>query len=210
MKLQAQKRDILGKKVKYLRREGVSPVTLYGPNVEAQTLQVNEKSFLAVFNKAGYNKFIDLEVEGAAKPFKVLVKDLNVHPVKDHVVDISFYAVDEDRKITVEVPVGLIGESPAVKQKLGFIVHQYESIAVHCLPKDLPDNFEVDIKALVTTADTILVSDIELPEGVELGSNVDPSSAIAYIATDQKEIVEDTPAEEEGEEAATEDKKSEE
>ncbi len=190
MKLKAQKRELLGKKVKHLRAEGLVPATIYGPKREATNIQFDEKTFKKVFDKVGYNKFIELEIEGE-KPTRVLVKEVNFDPIKDNIMDISIYDVDEDRKVSVEVPIEITGESPAVKLKLGFLVQQTTAVAVYCLPKDLPGEFKVSIESIETTSDTISLSDLDLPEGVEFDSSVDPNSAIVYIATDQKEIVED-------------------
>ncbi|GAB4283928.1 MAG: hypothetical protein Kow0081_0800 [Candidatus Dojkabacteria bacterium] len=190
MKLKAQERSLTGKKVKHLRKSAKVPGSVYGPGREPQNIQVDEKELKTLFNKVGYSKFVDLEIEGG-KAVKVLIKEINFHPIKDNIVDVSLYAVDESRKLTAEVPVEITGESPAVKQKLGFLVQQLESIKVHCLPKDLPNTFEISASKLETAADTILVSDIQLPDGVELDSSMDPNSAIVYIATAQKEIVDE-------------------
>lgn len=212
MKLKAEVREILGKKVKRLRTQGLIPSSVCGPGREPRNISVNTKEFRTVFSKVGYTNFFDLEVEGE-KPSKVLVKQVNIHPVKDYIEDISFYQVDENRKITVEVPITLNGESPAVKQKLGFLVQQMETVALHCLPKDLPSSLEIDISTVATSTDSILVNQLSLPDGVELDSSVDPTSAIVYIATDQKEEVEaSAPAVEAtatNEAAAPEDKKAE-
>ncbi len=200
MKLNAQKRTVSGKKVKYLRAEGIIPATIYGPKRDSESIQFNEKDFQKAFDKASYNKFIELTIDDA-KPVRVLVKEVNYDPIKDNIQDVSIYQIDEDRKISVEVPIILLGEAPAVKQKLGFLVHQTENVTVYCLPKDLPEKFEISVESIETTNDTISLEDLKLPEGVEFDSGVDPHSAIAYIATDQKEIVEEeAPAE--GEEGA--------
>lgn len=186
MKLKAEIREVLGKKVKRLRTQGLIPASVYGPGREPKNISVNAKEFKSVFSKVGYTNFFDLEISGQA-PSKVLVKQVNIHPFKDYIEDVSFYQVDENRKITVEVPITLVGESPAVKQKLGFLVQQMETVALHCLPKDLPSSLEIDISNIVTASDSISVSQLVLPQGVELDSSVDPTSAIVYIATDQKE-----------------------
>lgn len=78
----------------------------------------------------------------------MLVKEIQKHPVNDNLISIGLYQVDENRKIVVEVPVTFIGEAPAVKLNLGFIIHNMSSIAVYCLPKDLPSGFEIDITKL--------------------------------------------------------------
>lgn len=202
MKLAATKREITGRKVKNLRAEGFVPAAIFGPSTPSMSISVNAKEFAKVFGKQGYNKFIELDIEGESKPIRTLVKNVTIHPLKDYFIDISLYAVDEGKKIKVEVPVEIVGESPAVKQKIGFLVTPLDSISVYTLPKDLPDSFVVDISEMVQPGDSILIRDLDLPEGVEYDSGVDDSSAVVFIAAPQKEIVEEEPEveDEEGEE----------
>jgi large subunit ribosomal protein L25 len=199
MKLKAEKREVSGKQVKNLRAEGYIPASVYGPKLQSQNVQLDNKEFVSVYAKAGQSKFIDLELDGG-KHIKVLVKDVNMHPLKDYYFDVQLYAVDEDTKLTVDVPVELTGEAPAVKQKLGFLMTPMATVAVHCLPKDLPTQFVLDVSKLENPGDTVSVSDIQLPEGVEFDSSVDPASAIAYISLPQLEIVEEVVTPVEGEE----------
>lgn len=186
MKLQANKREITGKKVKNLRSEGLTPASVFGPTKKSENIQMNKKDFIKLFRNVGYNKFFDLEIDGA-KPVKVLVKEIQKHPVNDNLISVGLYQVDENRKITVEVPVIFVGDAPAVKLNLGFLINQMDSIAIHCFPKDLPSAFEIDISKLENPGDAVTVGDIPLPEDVELDSSMDETSAIVYIGTAQKE-----------------------
>lgn len=205
MKLQAKKRELLGKKTKRLRTENLVPGSVYGPKRKSENLVVDKKELKQVFSKVGSNKFFDLELEDQ-KPVKVLIKDIQIHPVSDQYLSVSFYQVAEDRKMNVEVPINIIGESPAVKQNLGFLIVQSSVLGVHCLPKDLPNEIVIDINPLENPGDAITVEQIQLPEGVEWDSSIDLSSAIVYIAQPQKEEVEEVAPEatEEGGEATTE------
>jgi len=186
MKLQANKREITGKKVKNLRSEGLTPASVFGPTKKSENIQMNKKDFIKLFKNVGYNKFFDLEIDDA-KPVKVLVKEIQKHPVTDSLISVALYQVDENRKITVEVPVTFIGEAPAVRLNLGFLIHQMDAVAVHCFPKDLPTGFDIDITKLENAGDAVSVGDIKLPEDVEFDSSMDETSAIVYIGTAQKE-----------------------
>jgi large subunit ribosomal protein L25 len=186
MKLTVQKREITGKKVKNLRALGLVPATIFGPKRPSENIQIVKKDFLKLFKDVGYNKFFDLEIE-SEKPVKVLVKEIQKHPITDNLLTVGIYHVDENRKLTVDVPVVFVGDSPAVKQNLGFLIQKMNSIAIDCLPKDLPSAFEVDISILDTPGAAISVGDIKLSEDVSLNSNMDPTSAIVYIGTSQKE-----------------------
>lgn len=198
MKIEAQKRTVTGKKVKNLRKEGVVPASVYGPKRPSINLQIDKKSFISLFKEVGFNKFFDLAIEGENKNSKVLVKEIQKNPLTDILTTVSFYQVDEDTKITVEVPVEFVGEAPAVKLNLGFLIPQMESIELHCYPKDLPSVITVDISKLENPGDGITVSDITLPKDVELSSAMDPSSSIVSIAAPQKEEEVVAPVAEEG------------
>jgi large subunit ribosomal protein L25 len=200
MKITAKKREVLGKKVKNLRNEGLVPASVYGPKMDSMNIQIDAKDFRKVFKDSGFSKFIDLEVEGD-KSRKVLVKNLDIHPLKDHYVHVGFYLIDEDTKITVEVPVHVLGNSPAVKNNLGFLVLQLETIKLHCLPKDLPQYVEINIDGLEQAGNSINVGEVVLPADVELDSSMDSSTSIIYIASAQKEEVEEVVAPVEGAEA---------
>jgi large subunit ribosomal protein L25 len=187
MKLKATIRSIVGKKVKHLRSEGLIPSSVYGPGQPSRSISVNIKEFKETFSKVGYTKFFDLEIENNPG-FKVLVKEVAIHPVKDYIEDISFYQIDEKRKITVEVPITVTGESPAIKQKLGFLVQQMETVALHCLPKDLPASLEINIGSIETATDSISINQLELPEGVELvaGDAATTTAALTTATTEKK------------------------
>ena len=192
MNFKVQKRDIKGKKVKTLRKSGIIPATVYGPKKASTDIQFNTKDFSTLLKTEGYSKFIELEIEGD-QSLRVLIKDVVKHPIYDYYESVSFYAVDEDSKLNVDVPIIMTGDSPAVALKLGFLVNPIENIAVHCFPKDLPEFFTVDVSTLEKAGDVLIVGDIKLPEGVDLGSSMDKTSAVVYIASPQRvETVEPT------------------
>lgn len=188
MKLKAQQREVLGKKAKNIRKTGLVPGSVFGPKRTSTPIQVDKKELISIYKKVGHNKFFDLEIDGEDKSAKVLIKEIRIHPFTDEYLDASFYQVAEDRKLNVEVPVVINGEAPAAKQNLGFLISQFDSLTVHCLPKDLPSTIEIDISNLLEPGDSILLSSIQLPEGVEWDSSLDPSSAVVYIASFQKEL----------------------
>lgn len=204
MLFKAKTREVTGKKVKVYREKGLVPASIYGPKRKPLNLLIEASSFKKFLEKVGFSRFFDLEVDEKDK-FKVLVKEVQEHPIKDKILSVSFYQVDESRKINVEVPIEFVGESPAVKQNLGFMIKQIEALPLYCLPKDLPNNVEVDISSLSNTGDSISVSEIVLPSEVELDSSLDPTSAVVYIAAAQKEeIVEEVHTEDEATESTEE------
>lgn len=201
MKLAAKTREITGKKVKNLRAQGIVPATVYGPKRPSTNIQIDRKEASKIYNEVGYNQFFTLEID-SEKPVKVLFKEVTLHPLKNEVLNIGFYQIDEESKISVEVPITYVGEAPAVKNNQGFLVTTMDSVLVHCFPKDLPKEFEIDISTLENEGDSISVSAIQLPEGVEFDAGVGEDSSLVYIAAAQKVVEEEVPVVAEGEEGA--------
>lgn len=209
MLLKATKREITGKKVSQLRRAKKLPAVLYGPNRESTNITIDPLEFKKLFKDVGYSKLFDLDLEG--DKVKVLVKDLQANTLTDEFTHIDLYQVNMKKEITAEIPLTFVGESFAVKNNIGLLVHPLQSVSVTCLPSDLPASLEVSIDGFNEIGDSITVADIKLPEGVEIANDVAPDSPVAYIAAPQKTIEEETPEEvaEEGEETEGEESKEE-
>lgn len=178
------KREITGKKVKQMRKLGDVPVVLYGPKFASSNFTADSKTFKSVFADSGYSNIINLSLDGESKE-KALIKEVQMNPVTDEIWHVSLYIVDKNTSINAEVPIELIGLSPAEDLGLGFVVQNINEVPVKCLPEDLPSKFEVDVTKLENAGDTILISDLVLPDGVEL-TGIETDTAIAYIATAQK------------------------
>jgi large subunit ribosomal protein L25 len=193
MLLKATKREITGKQVSQLRRDKKLPAVLYGPNRESTNITIDPLEFKKLFKDAGYSKLFDLELEG--EKVKVLVKDLQTNTLTDEFTHIDLYQVNMKKEITAEIPLIFVGESFAVKNNIGLLVHPMQSVSVTCLPSDLPASLEVSVDAFNEIGDSVTVADIKLPEGVEISNDVAPDAPVAYIAAPQKTIEEETPEE---------------
>lgn len=202
MKIKVQKRSHVGRKVKNLFEENLIPAVVYGPKRKSLNIQIPRKEVNWIYEHAGHSKLIDMEIEGEDKATKVLIREAQFDPVTDRMKHISFFELDMTKPITTDIPLVTKGESKAVKENIGFLVTPMETLLVRCLPENLPPFFEIDISSLNEIGDSILVSDLSIPEGVELDSEVSENASIAYIAPPQKEIIEEEPEveEEEGEE----------
>lgn len=165
--LEAQLRDITGKKVSSLREKGLIPSVLYGHNVASKMISVPALPFAKVFQKAGESTLIDLTI-GAEPAVKVLVYDMQKNPLTDTYTHIDFYQVDMTEKLTTEIPLKFIGESRAMKELGGILVKSVQELNVRCLPGDLIHEIEVNIGSLQTFDDVIKISDIVLPPGIEV------------------------------------------
>lgn len=158
--LSATKRTVLGRKVRTLRKEGFIPAHVFGNKVESLSIQVKSADFSKVFEKVGETGIIDLAIDGQKKP--VLVRNLQVHPVSDDPLHIDFYQVNLTQKVKVDVPLEIIGESPAVEKKIGLLLTPVSEVEVEALPRDLPENIQIDITKLENIDDEIKVKDLKV------------------------------------------------
>ncbi len=167
--LHAQLRTDAGKGAsRRLRRlHELVPAIVYGGEKAPQPITITHKDITkALENEAFYSHIVSLDIDGTVED--VIIKDLQRHPAKPHIVHADFFRIEKDRKITVNVPLHFINEERCVGVKLhgGIISHTETEIEISCLPADLPEYVEVDMAA-VDIGDNIHLSDLKLPAGAE-------------------------------------------
>jgi large subunit ribosomal protein L25 len=178
-----------------LRREGLVPAVIYGHNVEPRAISTDAKTLAKVWMRAGRTQLIDLSIDGGHAQ-RVLVRELQINPRNGRPIHADFFAVNLREKLTADVPLVIVGESPAVVDaKVGTIQQLMNTLHVECLPSDLPSQLAVDVSGLTEIDDGIHVSDIQLPEGVTL-VHVDPEELVVKVAA-LRVTVEGEPTEEE-------------
>lgn len=209
--LKAEKRKILGQKVKTLRKEGILPANIYGKKVKSLAIQIPFKDFEKIYKEAGETGIIEISVGNSKKP--VLINNVQIHPVTDLPLHVDFFQIDLKEKVTTGVPVELIGESPAEKSGLGTVVQYINEIEVEALPTNLPEKFEIDLSRLAEVDKAVLVKDLAVDaKKVEIKS--DPEQILVKVEPPRKEEEAPLPVEteeeegkaEEGEESSEEDK----
>ncbi|MFN8373316.1 MAG: 50S ribosomal protein L25 [Anaerolineae bacterium] len=176
--LEAQPRTLVGKKVGRLRREGLVPVSVYGKKRESMNLQVAYRPLQVTLLHAGGTHLINLKVNGETQT--VVAREVQRDPVKRTITYVDFVAVDKDTRLSAEVPVHLIGESPAVANFDGVILTGATTITVNSLATQIPDHIDVDLSKLVKLGDAITVADLVLPEGAIAESS--PEEVIVRVA----------------------------
>lgn len=201
LELRAHTRTLFGRKAKKLRREGLIPATLYGPKTEAVSLQVPERELMTVLDQAGTNRLIALLVDEGDKPRSILARDVQRDVVTQSLLHVDLYEVVMTEKITADIPISLIGESPGVAMKEGLLVRGLDSIQAHCLPDRLSESIEVDISVLEERDQAILVRDLVVGEGIEILTN--PDEVVVQLLP-IKEVVIEPEVEEEAEVAEVE------
>lgn len=164
--LKVDEREVHGKKVAKLRKEGLTPGVVYGPGMEPVAIQVAEGELKKVVTAAG--KHTPVHLTGKTRRI-AMIKDADIDPTKNAIRHISFHAVRADQPVTAEVPIRLVGEGESEAEKAGLIILQnIDHIEVKALPMDLPEALEVSVLSLKEDGEKLTVADISLPQGVEL------------------------------------------
>ena len=187
LKLQAKKRDIVGKQVKTLRLEGQIPAVVYGHGVEAKNIVVDYRTFDKLFTKAGESTLVDLEIEGD-EAVKVLVQDVQADPLKGTFSHVDFRQVNMKEKLEADVVLKFVGESPAVKAHGAILVRAMDTVTVRCLPADLVHEIEIDISKLANLEDRITVADLPVPAGMEILANPNEVIIVANAPISEEEL----------------------
>jgi len=195
----AQPREITGKHVARIRREGLVPAVVYGHGVDSESIQVNGREFDHLRRVAGRNALVDLKVaDGRARP--VLVHGIQEHPVHRSVLHVDFFVVRMTEELTVDVPVVMTGESEAVEKQGGTLLHMLDTIKVRALPADLPQTLELDISRLVDFDSVLHVSDVPIPERVTLVTEAEePLARVQAPRIEEEPVVAEAPEAEEAE-----------
>src|SRR3990172_2413620 len=198
MELEAKTREITGKKVKTLRRQGITPVNLFGHKIEPMTLQCDTLQLKNAMAHTGTTGLLSLKINKAKKPRSVMFREVQRGPVTGELLNIDLYQVNMDEKIKVEVPVVTVGEAPALKLKENFLAHELNSLFIECLPGNIPNRVEVDLSSLIAAGQGIHVKDINLGEGISIVNS--PEQAIVKISIRfvEKEVVAEVVAAEVG------------
>ena len=186
-----------------LRHEGTTPGILYGGVKDAISLEIDTKELFMQFrHEAFHASILTLNLEG--KKESVILRDFQMHPVRNNIQHIDFQRINENEKISVKVPFHFVNEetAPGVKIEGGLVSHIMTEIDISCLPKDLPQYIEVVLGELAM-GESIHLSEVTVPEGVELTSLTDENDPAITSISKPKVVVEEeivTEASEEGEE----------
>ena len=172
---------------------------VYGHKFDPVAVSVDASDILRAYRKVGTSNIINLDIEG--DKVQVLMKEVSLHPVRNEINHVDFFAINMKEKANVDVDLVPVGESPAVKLG-GILVFTHKSLTLHCLPMDAPRNIEVDISVLKETGDHITIADLNLdPKKYEVvGLEADEVVCLVNAKRVQEEVVEETAEEAEAEE----------
>ena len=196
IELQTANRETLGKKVRFLRRQGVIPVHLFGRGIESLALQCDTGQLQHVLTQAGKTMLINLKLDKAKKPRNVVVREVQREPLTDELLHVDFYQVSMTEKIRVEIPIVPVGEAPALKLKENFLTQELTSLTIECLPDEIPPSVEVDVSSLAEAEQMIHVQDLTVGEEITVLNN--PEQMVVKISARRiEEVVEEVVVEEE-------------
>ena len=173
LRLEVDPRLIHGKKVKSLRRNGIIPAHLYGFGTESLAVQAPKQSIVGLMRNAGRNAIIELQINGEPKARPVVMRSVQRDPVNGDLVHIDFFQISLTERLRADVPIVLLGDSPAVTVQGGVLLQSLDSLTIEALPTDIPAHIEVDISGLEELDSAIFVREISVAAALTVLSDVD-------------------------------------
>jgi large subunit ribosomal protein L25 len=175
---------------KRLRAAGKIPAVLYGGSGEPRTIAVSPRTVIEILRSdAGENSILNLSVADGPQQ-TALIHDYQVDPVTHRLLHADFKRIAMDVAVEVDVPIEVIGEARGVKVDKGILDQVVREVQVRCLPGEIPDEFQADVSDL-DIGDSIHIRDLEVPEGVEILSDLDATVVHVTPPTAEEEIEEE-------------------
>ena len=168
IKLALDPREILGKKVKRLRKAGTIPVHLYGAGLDSRSLQCDQSSLIRALSVAGGTTPISISVAGESGEQLTFAREIQWDPVRGNLLHVDFLAVQTNQPISAQVPISLVGDSPGAREAGGTVMQQLREVTVEALPLEIPSVIEVDLAQLTDPSGTIRAGDLVLEANVTL------------------------------------------
>lgn len=184
--IEAQPRQVIGKQVRALRRQGLLPAVIYGSHIAPIPVSLNFHDASLLLPKVSSSQLVEVDVNG--QKHTTLVRERQRHPVTGDLLHVDFQAVSLTEKLRVNVGLQFVGEAPAVKMYNAVIVTSLEELEVECLPGDLPNHLEVDLSALEQIGDAIYVRDVPRPPRVEVLTDPDEVVVVATAPEGEEEL----------------------
>jgi large subunit ribosomal protein L25 len=168
VQLSVDPREVTGKKVKSLRRQGIIPAHLYGRGTDSLSLQAGHQAVTHLLRTAGRNAIIDLQIGGEPEARPVVLRSVQRDPVSGELVHLDFFQVSLTEKMKVGVPLVLVGEAPAVSVFGGVLLQSLDHLNIEALPTDVPQHVEIDVSHLDALDSALFVRDLPIPVGVQV------------------------------------------
>ncbi|GAC1635190.1 MAG: 50S ribosomal protein L25/general stress protein Ctc [Ktedonobacteraceae bacterium] len=187
VELEIAPREVLGKKTKKLRKAGIIPANITGHNEPPQAVQIDAILFDRLRRAHHSTSILSLKMPDATVQ-TALIRHVEHAPKSGKIIHVDFSRISLTERMTMKIPLNFIGESPAVKNDGGVLLHLVESLEVECLASDLVDKVGVDISSITEIDGTLHASDVKLPQGFTLLT--DSEEPIAKVASTRAEVAE--------------------
>ena len=186
----ATPRDTTGKgAARQLRGRGQVPAVIYGHDIKPQPLSLNARDLDKLLSHIqAESTVIEVTVDGHTS--KTLIREIQRHPIKRQILHVDFQALVAGEKVTVSIPIVLVGIPEGVRLEGAVLDQTLRELEIEVDPSSIPDHVELDVTNMVI-GDSLHVSDIKLPEGVEIQD--DPETSVAVVAA-PRAVIEETPA----------------
>ena len=201
LNLSVSKREVTGKKVSELRNNGLTPVHMYGPEIESSSLQCDTAILDRIITDAGTNIPVTIDVENGDQGNLCFIREVQYHPVTNKILHVDFMKVQEGRPVRAQVPVSVEGTSPAVRTMGGTLLQPLQNLTVEALPLETPEIIILQAELLVDFETNLYVSDIHLGDNVSIINEA--SEMVASVVAPRVERLESETVD--GEETETED-----
>ena len=189
IELQTSNRDILGKGVRFLRRQGITPAHLFGHGLKSLTLQCETAKLERLLAQAGATRLVSLRVNNEKMARPVLIREVQTESITGKLLHVDFYQVKMEEKVEVEIPIVLVGEAPALETRDNTLLRELNALTVECLPAKIPTRLEVNIGSLTEPGQTVRVKDIAV--GSDISILNDPEQVVVTVIVRAKEKVEE-------------------
>lgn len=200
MKIKVSKRKKVGTgPSRRLRVKGEIPGVIYGSDIEATPIKIDLAQWKEIIKaQESGKKLMELSIKGdrKKKSYNIMIKEVQRHPITRDVLNVDFHSISLKEKVRASIPIVFVGESIGVKEESGILEHHLRAVDVECLPKDIPEHFDLNIDNL-KIGDVLRVSDIKKEEEIEI--LLDPDDVILLIAVPSIEEIEEEVVEEEEE-----------
>ncbi|MBL7165871.1 MAG: 50S ribosomal protein L25 [Dehalococcoidales bacterium] len=195
IELETTRREMLGKEVRFLRRQGIMPVHLFGHGIESLALQCDATSLQQTLSRAGQTRLINIKIHGENQPRPVVVRGVHREPVRGGLLHVDFFQVSMKELVKIDVPLILVGEAPILKSRDHMIVQELNTLAVECLPASMPGSLDLDVSSLSEPEQVLRVKDIKVDEDVAVQDDAE-LVVVRVILRQMAEIEEPVIAEE--------------
>jgi large subunit ribosomal protein L25 len=188
----AERRDVIGKKVKALRRAGKLPAVLYGHRIDPIPVQFEMKETSRILNQLAPSDLVKIQIGDVEHNALVRAKQRDV--LTGEIEHVDFHVISMEEKFRTSFALTFIGESPAVEEFGAIVIIDTEQVTIECLPLDVPDHITVDLSTLTEIGDVINLRDLNFPENVDLLD--DPDGIVVVVSAPQAEEEEEEEEEE--------------